>query len=126
VFVKDHAIATHLFRIAQEAVSNAIRHGKATQILIELTEQPHGKIILAASDNGVGFFKTPPKPKGMGLQIMQSRAGMIGGTLLASNHPSGGASIVCSVALTVESKHNGRSRGRKKEKHKFKKADTHR
>jgi PAS domain S-box-containing protein len=126
VLVKDQAVATHLFRIAQEAVSNAIKHGKATQIEIELKAMPRDTITLTATDNGSGFPKIAPKQKGMGLQIMKSRAGMIGGTLVVENSPGGGVKVVCSVALTVEAKHNGRSRGRKKEKYKFKKTDTHR
>jgi two-component system, LuxR family, sensor kinase FixL len=115
--VEDHPVATHLFRIAQEAVSNAIRHGKATQVLIQLREELRGKIVLLVNDNGSGFPPTPPRQKGMGLQIMQSRAGMIGGTLAAANHPGGGASIVCSVAISGAAKHNAASRGRKKENH---------
>jgi len=117
VLVEDHAVATHLFRIAQEAVSNAIRHGRATQVLIQLREASRGKIVLMVNDNGGGFPPTPPRQKGMGLQIMQSRAGMIGGTLAAANHPGGGASIVCSVAFSGAAKHNAFSRGRKKENH---------
>jgi two-component system sensor kinase FixL len=126
VLVKDHGVATHLFRIAQEAVSNAVKHGKATQVLIQLHAEPRGKIVLMVNDNGGGFPKTPPRQKGMGLQIMQSRAGMIGGTLAAANHPGGGASIVCSVALNGAAKHNAGSRGRKKEKHQIQKTDSHR
>src|SRR5690606_25340297 len=54
VMLSDHAAATHLFRIAQEAVSNAIRHGKARQIEIGLS-QKSSRLILTVSDNGSGF-----------------------------------------------------------------------
>jgi PAS domain S-box-containing protein len=124
--VKDSAVATHLFRIAQEAVSNAVKHGKATQVLIQLHAEPRGKIVLRVNDNGGGFPPTPPRQKGMGLQIMQSRAGMIGGTLAVANHAGGGASIVCSVALNGAAKHTAGSRGRHKEKHQIQKMDSHR
>ncbi len=125
VLVDDHAIATHLFRIAQEAVSNAIKHGKAAHITIQLEER-RGKAVLAVTDDGTGFADVMPKAKGMGLRIMQSRAGMIGGTLVTQNRPAGGATVICSVALANSIKQNGRQRGRKEEKPKIQKADSHR
>lgn len=97
VLFEDQAVATQLFRMVQEAVSNAIRHGKATRVLIDLREQ-RGRITAAVKDNGRGFPGRIPQQKGMGLRIMRSRAGMIGGTLVLENNPSGGAKVVCSVA----------------------------
>jgi signal transduction histidine kinase len=125
VLVSDQVVATHLFRIAQEAVSNAIKHGKATRVLIRLTQQ-HGKAVLAVSDNGTGFPDAVPKQEGMGLRIMQSRAGMIGGTLAMENNPEGGARIVCAVPLGAGSAQKGSNRGGKKDKSKVRKADSHR
>src|SRR4029077_5219311 len=55
----DQVAASQLFRIAQEAVSNALRHGKATEIVIQLKER-HGKIVVTVSDNGAGFPKSIP------------------------------------------------------------------
>jgi two-component system, LuxR family, sensor kinase FixL len=110
----DQAAASQLFRIAQEAVSNAIRHGKATHIIIQLKEQ-RGKITVSVSDNGTGFPTTFPKQKGMGLRIMQSRAGMIGATLVLDNQPTGGARVVCSVSKATFQKKRS-NRARKKEK----------
>ena len=94
--VHDHAIATNLFRIAQEAVSNAIKHGKARRITLEL-QSLRGKIRLRVSDNGSGISEKLPgaNKKGMGLRIMQSRAGMIGGTLAIEQGERGGITIVC-------------------------------
>ncbi len=96
VSVHDHAIATHLFRLAQEAVSNAIKHGKARRISIHLKAGP-GRIHLAVNDNGRGFPRKSPKSTGMGLRIMQSRMGMIGGTLAIERNAGGGASVICSA-----------------------------
>ena len=96
VAVHNHAIATHLFRLAQEAVSNAIKHGKAKRITIHLKADP-GRIYLAVSDNGRGFPAVIPKSKGMGLRIMQSRTGMIGGTLTIERNAGGGTSVICSA-----------------------------
>jgi two-component system sensor kinase FixL len=92
VLVEDYPAATHLFRLAQEAVSNAIKHGKAKRILIRLKEGP-GRMTLSVIDNGSGFPAQILKSKGMGLQIMQSRAGMIGGTLAIERNAVGGTSV---------------------------------
>ena len=96
VTVHNHAVATHLFRLAQEAVSNAIKHGKARRISIHLKADP-GRIYLAVNDNGRGFTAEIPKSKGMGLRIMQSRTGMIGGTLTIERNAGGGTSVICSA-----------------------------
>jgi two-component system, LuxR family, sensor kinase FixL len=110
--LNDQAVASQLFRIAQEAVSNAIRHGKSTQILIQLREQ-RGRITVTISDNGSGFPKVLPKQKGMGLRIMQSRAGMIGATLVVDRSPSGGVKVICSVSHKANVKQKRSERARK-------------
>jgi two-component system CheB/CheR fusion protein len=97
VLLEDQAVASQLFRIAQEAVSNAIRHGKATEILVQLGDK-RGKIVVTVSDNGKGFPKAIPMRKGMGLRMMQSRAGMIGGTLVLDNNSDGGARVICTAS----------------------------
>jgi two-component system, LuxR family, sensor kinase FixL len=76
----NHAAATHLFRIAQEAVSNAIKHGKAKTISIGLRDAA-GHIRLRVSDDGAGFSEKAGVNTGMGLRIMQSRISMVGGAL---------------------------------------------
>jgi two-component system, LuxR family, sensor kinase FixL len=96
VLVSDYPAATHLFRLAQEAVSNAMKHGQAKRILIRLKEE-RGRMILSIIDNGSGFPPQIPKSKGMGLRIMQSRAGMIGGTLVFGRNAGGGASVTVSA-----------------------------
>lgn len=88
----DHAAATHLFRIAQEAVSNAIKHGKARNITLHLHDDGH-QIRLKVSDDGIGFPKDSTPDTGMGLRIMQSRIGMVGGTLMIERQPTGGTSV---------------------------------
>lgn len=96
VALDDHAVATHLFRIAQEAVSNAAKHGKARKIVIAL-RAARGQITLSVSDNGSGLSKQPANHKGMGLRIMQSRASMIGGTLAIEPNEARGVSVICAV-----------------------------
>lgn len=98
VYIHDLITATHLFRIAQEAVTNAIKHGKAKTIEISL-ESKLDKIILSVRDNGIGFSQKPAKTKGMGLRIMQYRAGMIGAALLTQKQSRGGTAIICFLPL---------------------------
>ena len=100
VLVEDNAAATHLFRIAQEAVSNAIKHAKAGRIEISLTGTPE-RIQLAVRDDGAGMPARQPKKSGMGLRIMRHRAGMINGTLAIRNEPRGGASVLCTLPLAA-------------------------
>jgi PAS domain S-box-containing protein len=95
--LQDHAMATHLFRLAQEAVSNAVKHGKAQAVSIQLKADP-GRIILGVSDNGIGFSPEKiSKPDGMGLRIMKFRTGMIGGTLTIERNNRGGIRVICSA-----------------------------
>lgn len=98
VLVHDHGAATQLYRIAQEAVSNAIKHGKASTILISLKDAGE-RNVLAIKDDGVGLPKQISK-KGMGLRIMQYRAGMLGGAAMVQRDLDGGTSVVCSVPRT--------------------------
>ena len=80
VHVEDLTTATHLYRIAQEAVSNAIKHGKAREIQIVLSSED-GVLTLAIQDDGIGIQSAAGKKKGMGLQVMKYRAGIIGGSI---------------------------------------------
>jgi two-component system CheB/CheR fusion protein len=95
--VPDLAVATHLYRIAQEAVSNAIKHGRAKNILITL-ESSHEFMKLRIRDDGKGFppAPVPGRSEGMGLRIMQYRAGVIGGTVAIQANKGRGTTIVCS------------------------------
>jgi two-component system sensor kinase FixL len=92
----DLAAATHLYRIAQEAVSNAFKHGKAKEVTLELDFEPE-RVSLSVRDNGMGFSREAAKNKGMGLRIMRYRAGMLGGTLAVEPNGNGGTRVVCSV-----------------------------
>ena len=96
VFLKAPATLTHLYRIAQEAVSNAVRHGKASQVRIRLESSP-GRTLLCVTDNGSGLSDSGPKSNGMGLRIMRYRAGMIGGALSIDRGPGGGTVVTCSL-----------------------------
>jgi PAS domain S-box-containing protein len=97
VRVPDHTVAIHLYRIAQEAVSNALKHGRARRIELNLSAQGRS-VILAVNDNGVGIARKLPRQKGMGLRIMRYRAEVIGGALRVQRDARGGTSVVCAVA----------------------------
>jgi PAS domain S-box-containing protein len=96
VVVSDNAFATHLYRIAQEAVSNAVKHAKATKISIQL-ECAGGFIELRVTDNGVGIPLSITSRTGLGLHTMEYRARTIRGTLNVSPGPSGGTIVSCRV-----------------------------
>ncbi len=96
VLIHEPAVATHLYRIAQEALSNAVKHGRARRVFIQLRATAE-RVFLMVRDDGVGIPKSLPKTKGMGLRIMQYRAGMIGGSIVVQREPDGGTSVACSV-----------------------------
>lgn len=100
--LRDLSIAVHLYRIAQEAVNNAIRHGKAKRIVIHLTTKDRA-LILGVEDDGIGLPSKARKGPGAGLRIMQYRLGMIGGSLEVQRMPNGGTAIVCTVRDAVQS-----------------------
>jgi signal transduction histidine kinase len=99
VLLESNQIATHLFRIAQEAISNAVRHGKAKRIELALT-RADTNVELAIRDNGTGFRFETAGDQGMGLRIMKYRASMIGGRLAVEPNPAGGTAILCSAPAT--------------------------
>ena len=98
VLIQENTVATHLFRIAQEAITNAIKHGKPGRIELSLTETPE-RIVLAVRDNGAGLPARVKKNPGMGLRIMRYRAGMIGGSLVLQKEAGGGTMVVCTVRV---------------------------
>ncbi len=99
VAVANNNTATHLYRIAQEALDNALRHGQADQISISLS-QTDSQIILDVSDNGRGFDPASTSAggrTGMGLRTMDYRAGMIGGVVHIDRRDPGGMRMRCTV-----------------------------
>jgi signal transduction histidine kinase len=96
VLVVDRPIAaTNLYRIVQEAISNAVRHGRAHRIVISLALQGE-HLRLAIRDDGVGLGLRDEQREGLGLSIMKHRAEQLGGALdIQPNR--GGTTVVCSV-----------------------------
>ncbi|MEN6616441.1 MAG: sensor histidine kinase, partial [Syntrophorhabdus sp.] len=97
VLLNDDAVASHVYRIAQEALNNAIKHGKADNIVIAM--RPEGESwVLTIEDNGVGLGSAPSQGKGMGLNIMQYRASMIGAVIDIRSPAKGGTVIKCTFS----------------------------
>ena len=94
--ITDEAIATHFYRICQEALNNALSHSSATQIDVELL-QDEELILLRITDNGSGLKKRYDRSGGLGLRIMSYRARMINATLEISEPEGGGTVVSCSV-----------------------------
>jgi PAS domain S-box-containing protein len=104
VLVHNQAMASHLYRVAQEAVHNAIKHSGATRIEIGLTRRD-GAVELRVGDNGIGF-PTERIASGLGLHTMQQRARLIGGRLIAQTQADGGVEVICSVPTAILEKPN--------------------
>jgi two-component system, LuxR family, sensor kinase FixL len=97
VALADAAAATHLYRIAQEALTNAVKHGRATRVVISLMEAGD-RFKLTVRDDGRGFRSTVAAGPGMGLRIMRYRAAMIGASLEVRSAPGAGATVTCAFA----------------------------
>jgi len=93
--IESAPLVRNLYLVAQEAVNNAIRHGRATDIEIALSSEA-GTLILAVRDNGRGLAERK-SGSGMGIRIMQHRAAAIGATLEIAAHPEGGTAVICRV-----------------------------
>jgi signal transduction histidine kinase len=92
--IHDANLATHLYRIAQEGVTNAIRHGISLHILIGLSGKS-GTGTLIIRDDGEGFPKKPADPPGVGLSIMNYRADMVGGSVKVQPNEGRGITVTC-------------------------------
>lgn len=103
--IRDNTRAVHLYRIAQEALGNAMKHGQAKVIVIAL-EADDGRISLRVSDDGVGFDPVRSENKGMGLNIMRYRARMAGGTLEIQPNPPTGTVVSCTIDAEAHVKSN--------------------
>jgi PAS domain S-box-containing protein len=113
VLVANNTVATHLFRIAQEAVTNAIKHGNPGRIEISLTAT-RGRTNLAVADDGTGMPVQRPEHAGMGLRIMHYRARMIGGLLSVQKGAAGGTTIACVVPREAKPARKGGTKARER------------
>jgi len=98
VLVRDNTVATHLYRIAQEAITNAVKHGHARCIVVSLSDSA-GQLTLGIWNGGAGFLAGASAKGGLGLRIMQYRAEMIGGTLKIVSANGEGTTVACTFKM---------------------------
>jgi PAS domain S-box-containing protein len=96
VSVNNMAEAKQLYRIAQEAVTNAVKHGKAKNVTIEL-QSTEELCILSVKNDGLDFQKSSRPKTGLGLKIMEYRANLIGGVLDIRKGKKNGTVVTCTV-----------------------------
>jgi len=96
VLVHDSTTASNVFRIVQEAVSNAVRHGNAKSVAIRF-RRAEGGAVLTIEDDGVGLPEAVHRSEGLGLHIMRYRAGVIGASLDIRRGDGGGTIVTCRV-----------------------------
>jgi PAS domain S-box-containing protein len=99
--VNDGALADHLHRLAQEAVTNAIKHGRAKNIAIGLAVVKGGGV-LTVGDDGCGFEVSSARKSGLGLRIMNYRAKMIGGSLSVESSRGGRTLVRCYFPIEAQ------------------------
>jgi two-component system CheB/CheR fusion protein len=99
VFVHEEVLAEHLYRLAQEAVTNAIRHGHARNITIGLAVVKGGGV-LTIRDDGCGFDPVPKGQPGLGIRIMNYRAKLISGSLSLQSSPQSGTVVRCHFPIS--------------------------
>jgi len=93
----------HIFRIIQEAVTNARKHGAATKVQVAL-KAPDERFVVRIRDNGQGITDLDPeRPMGMGILGMRERAGLLGGALSVKSRPGGGTTVT--VIIPKEALH---------------------
>jgi signal transduction histidine kinase len=97
----DPATVMQLYKIAQEALTNAIKHGKADKVRLKLRGEPN-LVSLTIHNNGVPFPDLQIRSTGMGLRIMNYRASLIGGSLTIRASGSEGAVVTCQVPLDLK------------------------
>jgi PAS domain S-box-containing protein len=107
----DAGAATHLYRIAQEAITNAAKHGRAKRVVISLADA--GDCFeLKVVDDGRGVARPTAAMAGMGLRIMKHRAAMLGATLDVQSAPGRGTTVTCSFGKGLCSATPAKARSR--------------
>jgi two-component system sensor kinase FixL len=98
IYIADTEVSMHLYRIAQEALSNALRHAHATNISLRLS-QDAGRVTMEIQDNGAGVRTNGSRSDGMGIRTIQYRSQLIGAQVSITGPDSGGTLVKCSLNL---------------------------
>jgi PAS domain S-box-containing protein len=102
VLIHEYNVSLHLYRIVQEAIANAVRHGKASRIRITL-DRSGERVWLSVLDNGTGLPRKEAIGDGIGMHLMRHRASLLDGTLQFERARKGGTRVVCSIHLQNDS-----------------------
>ena len=97
---RDNMAATQIYRIVQEAINNAVKHGPAKAIVLKIVAK-EDDYELVIKDNGGGFLIEDDEHQGMGLRTMKYRAGLIGGSLRVDSVAAKGTRIICTFPKTL-------------------------
>lgn len=96
IAIQNNDIEAHLFRIAQEAVNNALRHGKPSEVKLSLQHVSQTECELRIEDDGAGLKKTKSgQHNGIGVRVMDYRANLIGARLTIKTKPRRGVIVTC-------------------------------
>ncbi len=93
--IEDSEKETHIYRIAQEAANNALRHGHPSSVHLSLQRLGEHEAVLKIEDNGKGLGKRTGEQAGIGMRVMDYRANLIDGSLTVKSRPRGGVSVSC-------------------------------
>jgi signal transduction histidine kinase len=106
IFVDEHTVADHLYRIAQEAVNNSVKHAGSNRIDIELSNG-EDQLTLKVKDDGRGLPEAPERGSGMGFNIMQYRARMIDASLSITSTSGKGTVVTCKYVKKARESESG-------------------
>ena len=101
--ILNEDVMMHFFRIAQEAIQNAVKHAEPSRIEVSL-RRINETVQLTIENDGKGLTPSEKPAKGLGLRIMAYRAGIIGGELKIENPPTGGTRVICVIPVEKISK----------------------
>jgi len=99
IVVRDAEVAMHLYRITQEALSNAMRHSNATRVDVRVMRDDR-RLSISVADDGCGSA-IQGRPDGMGWRTMHYRAKLIGAQIEKESRPAGGTTVRCSLPVPV-------------------------
>lgn len=96
--IEDPQVSMHLYRIAQQALNNALSHAQSSRISLRLAREG-SRVVMTISDDGCGFAQSQSTSRGMGLRTMNYRARLIGAELVVESAPNVGTEIHCTLNL---------------------------
>ncbi|MEY2439192.1 MAG: two-component system, LuxR family, sensor kinase FixL [Verrucomicrobiota bacterium] len=103
VAVGDATVATQLYRIAQEAVRNAIKHADARAVRVSLLRK-NERLTLTVSDDGAGLPKNLPQPPGLGFRLMAHGAALLGADFQVRRNSDRGTSVICTLPVETSAR----------------------